>query len=333
MDNLILFIIIYTIINVISYHISLYFIFEKADIKGYYAFIPLVNYYKFMKMCRENPVWIFIPGFNIIVFIVCPVLVGYHFNQPYWVRFMGMFIPFLFYPYIAFSDNAVYIHRKISRLNLNSFHDIDKLEEKIKKDNELYENENIPFKKKKKLLKKIKLENEEKKLNYVDLLDIKLGQMDKSDVIVTDEELLNPVSPTIDPKETTEKQEELILDYDYDEVNNLNTNDIFDDISNKKDVGLSDVVKIEKETIDASKTEVVDNSNYKELQENKKSIASIAFNVDEKDIKDENKITVLDSKNESTSLKCPRCSSDLVGFHDYCPGCGYDISSLVSETK
>ena len=122
--------------------------------------------------------------------------------------------------------------------------------------------------------------------------------MDKSDVIVTDEELLNPVSPTIDPKETTEKQEELILDYDYDEVNNLNTNDIFDDISNKKDVGLSDVVKIEKETIDASKTEVVDNSNYKELQENKKSIASIAFNVDEKDIKDENKITVLDSKND-----------------------------------
>ena len=117
MDSLIIFIIVYAIINIIIFHFSLYFIFEKADIRGINAFIPLVNYYKFMKMCKENPIWMFLPGFNIIVCIVCPVLVGYHFDQPYWVRYLGMFFPFLFYPYIAFSDKAVYIHRKISKLN------------------------------------------------------------------------------------------------------------------------------------------------------------------------------------------------------------------------
>ena len=79
MDNIGIFIISICIINYLIFHISLYFLFKKAEVNTIYSFIPFVSLYHFMKIIRINPVWIFIPGFNVIVFIVCPILVGYHF--------------------------------------------------------------------------------------------------------------------------------------------------------------------------------------------------------------------------------------------------------------
>ena len=45
---------------------------------------------------------------------------------------------------------------------------------------------------------------------------------------------------------------------------------------------------------------------------------------------DDKVITVIDSKNTATSLKCPRCGSDLVGATDHCPGCGADIRDIIN---
>lgn len=333
MDNIGIFIISICIINYLIFHISLYFLFKKAEVNTIYSFIPFVSLYHFMKIIRTNPVWIFIPGFNVIVFIVCPILVGYHFNQPYWIRFFGMLCPTLFYPYVALSPKATYIHRKISQLNLKSYTDIDKLENKIKNDVLIYDDESIPNKKKKKLTKKnLKKVEENLKTNFVDDLDMKLGQMQATDVVVTDEDLINPIKPTIDNKEAIINRENIILDYDYDEVENLSSNDTFEDISNNKEnVDLNELKSIEKNAIESNKQEYVDNANYKEFEGQKKSVESIAFNIDEKDLKDDKKITVLESKNKVQDLKCPRCGSSLIGFHDYCPGCGLDIRDLVKE--
>ena len=330
MDNTILFLISYAIFTLICFHISLIFIMKKIEMNWILALIPFVNLYHYMKIIKLNPVWIFIPGFNIIVFIASPILLGYHFGLSYLLRDLGLFFPGLLFLYVAFNPKVKYIHRKLSNLNLNSYKDIDVLEKRIEEEIEEYNNESDLIKKKKKKKKrKDDYVEPEHKPNLADILDQKLSTMQKEDVIVTDADLINVVSPTLDKKDENKNREELLLDYDYDDVSNLNSNDTFDDINEEK-VTLEGVQKIEKESIESNKKEIVDNATYEELKDEEKSDTEIAFNVDEKDLKDDKVITVIDSKNTATSLKCPRCGSDLVGATDHCPGCGADIRDIIN---
>jgi len=303
---------------------------KKLNMNWLFALIPFVNLYYYMKIIKLNPVWIFIPGFNIIVFIASPILLGYHFGLSYFLRDLGLFFPGLLFLYVAFNPKVKYIHRKLSDLNLNSYKDIDVLEKRIKEEIDEYNNEtDIIKKKKKRKKKKDNYVEPEHKQNFVDELEQKLSIMQKDDVIVTDADLINLVSPTLDKKEENKNREELLLDYDYDEVSNLNSNDTFDDINEEK-VSLEGVNKIEKESIESNKKEIVDNAKYEELKEVEKSDTEIAFNIDKKDLNDDKVITVIDSKNSATSLKCPRCGSDLVGTIDHCPGCGADIRDIIN---
>lgn len=286
----------YLIILSIIFFVSLFFIFKKCYIKGYYAFVPFFNIYEYMKICHLSWYWGFIPVVNIIVFFTSPYLLGYQFGQKEYVKILGIIFPILFFPYIAFSK-ATYIHPKIDTLNINSIEDVDRLEKKILMDIENEESfEGIT--ENKKVVKKKDISNLQPshKEILLDQLDKNYCNLTNGDIIVDD---IAIVAPDI-------KQEQNIIykDDDFVELNDYKYDSNIDSIES-----LSEIEKIAIQ----SGTEVsIDNNDYKEIKEEQKSNEEIAF-----------------AQREKRQLVCPKCGSSLIGATNICPGCGMDLKQLT----
>ncbi len=95
-----------------GWHIGLYGMFKKASIEGWKAFIPLYNTWCMVKKMELKKVWFFfqlIPIAGQFVTIWITIKFVEHFG-----RFglghhaLTVFAPFLYFPYLGFSDNEKY---------------------------------------------------------------------------------------------------------------------------------------------------------------------------------------------------------------------------------
>lgn len=88
--------------------ISCFKIFEKANIDGYKALIPIYNIYLWLEIA-DLPIFLiplmFVPILNILIFVVASIKIGKNFKKN--IAFIsGMcFLPFVFYPLLAFSNS------------------------------------------------------------------------------------------------------------------------------------------------------------------------------------------------------------------------------------
>ena len=103
-----------TILFFISSAAGLWRIFEKAGYKGWYAIIPLFNFYIWLKVINK-PLWwyifVILPFINIftLLLMVVETLKCFHKNS-LWQQALGVMFPFLFLPYLGFSNREAYMH-------------------------------------------------------------------------------------------------------------------------------------------------------------------------------------------------------------------------------
>ena len=105
--------IIVTIILLTAIFIALYKLFPKAGYTAWYAFIPFYNLYIWLKII-EKPWWwlilLLFPGPNILMLMIMTVNMGTVFGYRETKDvILGGFVPFLYMPYWAFTDNPRFI--------------------------------------------------------------------------------------------------------------------------------------------------------------------------------------------------------------------------------
>jgi len=87
---------------------SLWFVFKKANHKGWAAIIPFYNLYIIQKIIKKPWWWIlimFIPWVGILWVIWSTNLLVKSFRKPWWFTLGLIFFPFIFYPILAFDDS------------------------------------------------------------------------------------------------------------------------------------------------------------------------------------------------------------------------------------
>ncbi len=108
---------IYMILTILFFLASvagLWRIFEKAGYKGWYAIIPLFNFYIWLKVINK-PLWWFIfvilPFINIftLLLMVVETLKCSHKNG-LGEQALGVLFPFIYLPYLGFSNREAYMH-------------------------------------------------------------------------------------------------------------------------------------------------------------------------------------------------------------------------------
>ena len=288
------FIIIYGVI----FHVSLWFIFKKEELKPWYSIIPFYDLYLFFKIIGLPYILVFIPFINVITFALMPYNLAREYNCKEWMKLLSILVPFIIIPYIAFS-NLQNRNKKIKFDYLQYYKDVDSLEDKLKiitDDNYIIDDgKAIPFKKDNKDVKS-------KQSEYVDSLVFTKSD----DEYVEDEEHIEYKESRV--SEIKAKPEEELVDLE-DDNNQLDLHEI-DDLDNDSKISSNTEVKIEQDIKDYEKVGP--------------SVTAIAFGG-----KDEHENMTEAKKKEH---KCPYCNSDLAGSNGTCPGCGKDVSSLVFET-
>lgn len=88
--------------------VSCFKIFEKANIDGYKALIPIYNVYLWLDIA-DLPIFLiplmFVPILNILIFFVASYRIGKNFRENH-VFTMGLcFLPLIFYPLLALSNS------------------------------------------------------------------------------------------------------------------------------------------------------------------------------------------------------------------------------------
>ena len=88
---------------------SFWRIFTKAGQPGWASFIPFLNFYILVKIA-EKPGWWFVlllvPFVNVVFFIMVIAAVAENFGKGSGFIIGLIFLPFIFYPMLAFSDAA-----------------------------------------------------------------------------------------------------------------------------------------------------------------------------------------------------------------------------------
>ena len=124
---------IYTLFCGVVFIVSLWKIFTKENIPGYFSIIPFLNIYKYYKIC-SLPFWtIFVPIINIICLYCSNYVITRKYRCKKWQSLLSIFLPFIFLPYIAFS-NKRNIDFLVDDLYVKNNKDIDELENNLKKD-------------------------------------------------------------------------------------------------------------------------------------------------------------------------------------------------------
>lgn len=82
-------------------------VFVKASIPGVSALIPIYNVYITMKIAGKPGWWVvlyFIPLVNLVIHIVASISLAQNFGKSVAFGLGLVFLPFVFYPVLAFSD-------------------------------------------------------------------------------------------------------------------------------------------------------------------------------------------------------------------------------------
>lgn len=87
--------------------ICLWRIFIKAGQPGWAAIIPLYNLYILIRVAGEPNWWfilMIIPVFNVIIYFALCIAISQRFGRGAGFTLGLFFLPFIFYPILAFSD-------------------------------------------------------------------------------------------------------------------------------------------------------------------------------------------------------------------------------------
>ena len=301
--------IIYTIIYLIIFKISLYKIFIKENHKGYESLIPiydLMTYFSFIRI----PKWVaIIPPLNIIAFFVSPYNLAKQFDLKRYTWWLAVIFPFVFVPYIAFSkerDKYLIVEKNYYKTQA----DIDELEEKLINDKDELEIPTSPSKE----------ENVNIKPN------IPMDNFNFKDEVI--EEKPEEIKEFIPDSAINEKLKQNINnDLAIDEVVNLanytNTNETIETFEeDERDTSILEnkVDNQEIDTLDETVSKQNETNVTKQIQDYKEigpSNEAIAFGGKEK---------IENSAEAKTDeLKCPRCGASLIGARGICPGCGMKL--------
>ena len=97
--------------------ISLWIVFQKANKPGWAAIIPIYNLIVYLEIVKKPLWWIFlmiIPVVNIVITIIITHQLSLSFGKGAGFTIGLLFLPFIFYPILAFGD------AKYQELNYNS---------------------------------------------------------------------------------------------------------------------------------------------------------------------------------------------------------------------
>lgn len=292
MKFLILFII-YIFFMYIILNISLYKLFSKEKLKPYFAIIPFLNIYYYLKICKI-PFWtFFVPFLNLFVLFLSPYNLSREYGCKSITCVMAIIFPYIFLPYISFSKK-MNINISYEAKYLKNQKDIDELEENLKIDSQ-----------------KDFIFNE-------DLIDYQKQQTDTE--IDT---MINKIDNS-GYQEDIYYDEQSFIDDNVNTPNSENSNsdfEILDDDSKiiPERLNTSNIDSLEDYIISEAQQEKDLSSNYKEYEAVAPSTEAIAFG-GEQQIEN-----TYSSQAKNDELKCPRCGSSLVGAKGICPGCGMQI--------
>lgn len=273
--------------------ISLWKIFLKENIPGYYSVIPFYNVYRYFKICGL-PFWtIFIPVINVICLLCSTYIITKKYRCERWQSILSIFFPFVFMPYIAFSDKRN-IDFVVDNLYVKNMADIDELEIRLEKDD--FKDFNSDY-----------ISNTNSTINNIVEKDSFIDKIE--DGIVSDEYVY-------DDAETIKEQDIVVPsvnDFDNNEFIEINDDIVADGLS------LNGIDKLEKKIEVENSVEKKIETNIQEFKEVEASKEAIAFG-------GKQKIENVDSvQTKHDELKCARCGSSLVGAAGFCPGCGAKI--------
>ena len=281
----------YFLVCMIASIVSLWKIFKKENIPAFYSLIPFLNIYKYFKICGL-PFWtIFVPVVNIITLYCSPYIIVKKYRCKRWQAILAIFLPFVFLPYIAFSNkrNIDFVYDNMYVKNNN---DIDKLEKNLEKN---YYDEFDSLNK-----------NEKEIANVENINNTIIDNIESN--IMLDEYVYDDVDEVYEQKEQLEELP----------TSNDNFVEIVDDVDiNNLSLENMDILEENIKTENSVEKNII--KDEKEYQEVAPTQEAIAFG-------GEKKIENIDSKQtKNDELKCSRCGSSLVGANGYCPGCGIKI--------
>jgi len=87
--------------------VGLWKIFVKAGQKGWYALIPILNWYVIIKLVGREGWWLillFIPCVNFVVLVILSIDLAKAFGKELGYGLGLAFLSFIFYPLLGFSD-------------------------------------------------------------------------------------------------------------------------------------------------------------------------------------------------------------------------------------
>lgn len=292
------FVYILTFIIIITYTLSLWFIFKKEDIKELYSLIPFYNFYKIFQLVKIPFYTIFIPLVNAVVIILLPYKLLKRYKMPRWMMNMSVFFPYVFMPYIAFSDKCQ--KPKDMKKSIKTLFELENIENNLENNLDI---DDLAYK------EELSIEDDDKNKNFTSKTEEMIENIEKNSIVddyyfeneVVNVELENKKGPN----------DIQILDSDVDDIV-----EIFDQEGNS--LSSSTIDTIDEQLKNNENIVRVDNAKYEQYKQREESNESIAFGGTKKEE------DATHSKN--SELICVRCGSSLVGASDFCPGCGLKIS-------
>lgn len=303
-STLIIIINILMIVDYILFNIGMFFLLAKEKKKKYLAFIPIVNYYQYFKLCRIPFITFFIPLVNIFIIFLSPIRLAKTYRCNKKETLASILLQKIFIIFIGLSDRKNK-YNEDPDFTIKSQEDIDNLEAKlVSESDEVKEKDYTIF--------KVREEETNKQMARTDSIEKQINDIE-------DEILDDSDEPFVDVFNN-------LMEAEKEENNVVETLDMYDIIDNKNQNSLESIDAIEESQIlNNSVDENVDRNEYTEFKELEKSVDEIAF----ESIKDNNES--LKTINVKTDLKCPRCGTSLEGSNGTCPGCSADVSDIVGE--
>lgn len=270
------------ILNII-YIFSLYKILKKENKKPWWAFVPILNIYIYLKICKL-PFWtFFVPIINYIVLLLSPFKLAKQYRLKRYLCYLAVLFPYIFIPYIAFSK-LQNIDKIYDTTYIKSAKDIEILENKLETDNSNYIDE----------------------INYntTSLISNEKNEeiINDNDIIIIDEEI-NFDEIIYDNVETSKITDDLI------EINEPSIDNL----------SINNIETLEDNIIQANSVEKKIETNISEYREIKPTDTAIAFGGEQKieniasvqTKNDELKCTRCGSSLVGANGYCPGCGSAL----------------------
>lgn len=293
---------IYLIVSFIAFHISLYFIFKKENIKPIYSFIPFYNLYLTFKYFHISLYTLFIPIVNIFAIIGLPYNIARSYRCAASTWSLAIIFPYVILPICAFSNRKSKYYQD-KKFILRDQQDIYDLESKMGDTKEVKDYE---------LVLNPEAFEDNFKMNVIDELDHKLIE---SEYVKINEEDLFAVTDETANMSIPNQDENRIEDINNDSDDVMEIIDLSED-TQKKDLDIQDIDNL-------SNLVAVDSSQIQEISADKivkqknKDDVTLAFGGRTQ--------TQESTHSKVDELKCTRCGSSLVGNNGYCPGCGIKL--------